>query len=90
MVKRGSPKKRKAAASNTTTTVTTASKKNKMWNSNKSKKKGNPANNILEMFHSIAEDPADPNTVVNMEGTQYMCVRASETTKRSSSLRKTP
>lgn len=81
MVKRGSPKKRKAASNNnnTTTTSTTTSAPPSSSNSNKkskgtmfgkSKKKGgNRVNSVQEMFLSIAEDPADPDSVVNMEGT---------------------
>jgi hypothetical protein len=43
-------------------------KKNKQSNGNSNSTNNENHNNVNEMFLSIAEDPDDPNSVVNMEG----------------------
>jgi hypothetical protein len=71
MAKRAAPKKRKAAS---TITAAAASKTKKAKASTsamfgKSKKKGSSSvSTAQEMFQSIAEDPSDTNSIVNMEG----------------------
>ena len=76
MVNRGAPSKRKAVSK---TNAATASKKSKGAMFGKSKKKGSSSgsgvkNSVQEMFQSIAEDPADPNSVINLEGAQAKCI----------------